>query len=754
LAVSSEVTPLPAEAGPPVSSPTPLAVPEVAEDPAHYLNRELSWIEFNARVLAEASSADVPLFERLKFLGIVFSNLDEFFMVRVAGLQAQTHRTITEIPPDGLTPHEQLQAVSQRVHALVDSAYRMWNDDMLPALRRANIVIVRPEELAPTDLAVLDERFRTDIFPVLTPLAIDPGHPFPHLRNKSINLGIMFARDHEGQEPGFGVIQVPAMLSRLMRVRVDGAVRAFVLLEDVIARHVKEFFPSARLRGTYAFRVTRNWDLEIDEEEGEDLLKTIQAELRRRDRGNAVRIEIGATDGVEASVQRLGRALHIDPALDVYRVNGPLYITDLVGIVGDDERRELRDEPFTPLASPPLREAEDIFAVIRERDVMLHHPYDSFDPVVEFVSRAADDPNVLAIKQTLYRTGGDSPIVKHLARAAENGKQVTAIVELKARFDEASNIQWARTLEQSGAQVIYGLLGLKTHVKALLVVRREKADRLRRYVHIATGNYNQQTARLYTDIALFTANREIGEDVTSLFNLLTGYSAPPRWNRLVVAPLGLHEAILGLINRETANARAGRPARIVAQMNSLVDVDVIDALYAASRAGVEINLHVRGICCLRPGIPGLSDKIHVRALIDRFLEHERVFRFENGGNEEVYIASADWMPRNFHRRVEVLIPILDPAVRERVVSNLDLLFADNTKTWELGVDGTYTKMAPVPGAPLVRAQARLMELARERSRQNDALTRTGRFHILSVPQLPSAEDFRRGKNGKKKKPLM
>ena len=778
--MSTEPTPLPAEAtsfAAPTSSPTPTLSPapsslapphstpsppasaaslappfDAGDDPAHYLNRELSWIEFNGRVLAEAGSADVPLFERLKFLGIFFANLDEFFMVRVAGLQAQTIRTIAEVPPDGLTPHQQLHAISQRVHALFDSAYRAWNAEMIPALLRAGIVIVRPEELAPTDLAILDERFRTDIFPVLTPLAIDPGHPFPHLRNKSINLGIMFSRDHEGQEPGFGVIQVPSMLSRLLRVRMDGAVRAFVLLEDVIARHVKEFFPAARLRGTYAFRVTRNWDLEIDEEEGEDLLQTIQAELRRRDRGNGVRVEIGVGEGVEASVQRLCKALHIDPALDVYRVNGPLHITDLMGIVAEDERREFRDEPFAPQASPPLREADDIFAVIRERDVLLHHPYDSFDPVVEFLSRAADDPNVLAIKQTLYRTGGDSPIVKALARAAENGKQVTAIVELKARFDEASNIQWARTLEQSGAQVIYGLLGLKTHVKALLVVRREKADRLRRYVHLSTGNYNPQTARLYTDVGLLTANREIGEDVTSLFNLLTGYSAPPRWNRLVVAPLGLHEAVLGLIAREAAHARAGRRAQIIAQMNSLVDVDVIDALYSASHAGVEIKLAVRGICCLRPGIPGLSDRIHVRALIDRFLEHERAFRFANGGAEEVYISSADWMPRNFHRRVEVLIPILDPAVRERVIFNLDLLFTDNTKTWELGGDGSYTRMVPAPGAPLVRVQARLMELARERSRQNDALSRTGRFHILSVPQLP-VEELRRTRTGKKKKHL-
>ncbi len=761
--MSNDLPPL-AEPGtpppPPVSIPSPLSSGPVSSgspssvlfdpgDPAHYLNRELSWLEFNARVLSEAASTEVPLFERLKFLGIFFSNLDEFFMVRVAGLQAQILRTITEQPPDGLLPHEQLVAISARVHALVDNAYKLWNSEIIPGLKRAGIVIVRPEELAPPDLAALDERFRTDIFPVLTPLAIDPGHPFPHLRNKTINLGIMFSREHDGQEPGFGVIQVPAMLSRLMRVRLEGTQRAFVLLEDVIARHVKDFFPSARLRGTYAFRVTRNWDLEIDEEEGEDLLQTIQAELRRRDRGNAVRVEIGIGEGVDASVQRLCKAIHVDHTLAVYRVQGPLYITDLIGIVADDERRELRDEPFAPQVTPPLREAEDIFAVIRERDVLLHHPYDSFDPVVEFVSRAADDPNVLAIKQTLYRTGGDSPIVRALARAAESGKQVTAIVELKARFDEASNIQWARTLEQSGAQVIYGLLGLKTHVKALLVVRREKADRLRRYVHLSTGNYNPQTARIYTDLGLFTANREIGEDVTSLFNLLTGYSAPSKWNRLVVAPLGLHEAVLGLIARETAHARAGKKGQIIAQMNSLVDVDVIDALYAASEAGVDIRLAIRGICCLRPGIPGLSDRIQVRAIIDRFLEHERVFRFHNGGAEEVYVSSADWMPRNFHRRVEVLIPILDPAVRDRIVSVIDLLFTDSVKTWELGRDGSYTKLFPTPGATPVRAQARFMELARERAKQSDPLARSGRFHILHVPQ-GVVEESRRVKKGKKK----
>ncbi len=750
-AVTIDTTPIPeapiALLPPPSSSAAPVSLSYETGDPALYLNRELSWLEFNARVLAEAGSPDVPLYERLKFLAIFFSNLDEFFMVRVAGLQAQTLRTVTEVPPDGLTPHEQLVAISQRAHVLVESAYKLYAAEVIPSLRRAGIVIVRPDELSPPELSLLDDRFRTDVFPVLTPIAIDPGHPFPHLRNKSINLGIMFSREHEGQEPGFGVIQVPAMLPRLMRVKVEGASRAFVLLEDIIARHTNEFFPAARVRGTYPFRVTRNWDLEIDEEEGEDLLQTIQAELRRRDRGNAVRVEVGLGSGASASVQRLCRALGLDVTLDVYRVSGPLHIPDLSGIVSDEERREMRDEAFSPQVPPPLKEAEDIFAVLRERDVIMHHPYDSFDPVIELISRAADDPQVLAIKQTLYRTGRDSPIVKALARAAENGKQVTAIVELKARFDEASNIEWARTLEQSGAQVIYGLLGLKTHVKALLVLRREK-DKLRRYAHLSTGNYNPVTARLYTDVSLLTANREIGEDVTSLFNLLTGYSAPPRWNRLVVAPLGLHEAVLGLIAREAGHARAGKKAEIVAQMNSLVDVDVIDALYAASQAGVDVRLMVRGICCLRPGIPGLSERIQVRAIIDRFLEHERVFRFENAGSREIYFSSADWMPRNFHRRVEILVPLLDPQIAQRMDDILKLLFSDNTKMWELAADGSYQRVTSQQGLQ-IRAQAKFIERARERTKSDPH--RQGRFHILQLPTTEPTDEGRKLKNGKKKK---
>jgi len=717
-------------------------------DPAQYLNRELAWIEFNARVLAEAEREDVPLIERLKFLGIFASNFDEFFMVRVAGLKAQRERT-ADVPPDGLTAVEQLAAITGRAHALVDRAYRAWNVGLRPALKRAGIVLVHPSELDPLEVAALDERFRAEVFPVLTPLAIDPGHPFPHLRNKNINLGIMFSREHEGEEPGFGVIQVPAMLPRLMPVRVEGAERGYVLLEDVIARHVASFFQAHRLRGVYPFRVTRNWDLEIDEEEGEDLLQTIQAELRRRDRGNAVRLEIGIGEVVENSINRLCKALGIDRDQDVYRVSGPLYFADLSALVSDLERRDLRDDRFVPVVPPILRDVDDMFAVIRERDVMLHHPYDSFATVVEFLDRAADDPHVLAIKQTLYRAGGDSPIVRALARAAENGKQVTAIVELKARFDEASNIRWAHTLEQSGVQVIYGLLGLKTHAKALLVVRKER-DKLRRYVHVSTGNYNLSTARQYTDIGLLTANPEIGEDVTSLFNLLTGYSAPPRWNRLVVAPLGLHESVLGLIAREAAHARAGRPASIRAQMNALVDVDVIDALYGASEAGVDIDLRVRGVCCLRPGIPHLSSRIRVRATLDRYLEHVRLSRFENGGAEEMYMSSADWMPRNFHRRVEIMTPILDPKVKDRLRDILDLTFADDAKSWELGSDGLYEKLKLAdPGRPQ-RAQQRFIEIARERFKAAEVTANSGRFHVIG-PTNEEERRARRVKDGKKKR---
>ncbi|WXB14506.1 polyphosphate kinase 1 [Pendulispora albinea] len=701
--------------------------------PYLYLNRELSWLEFNARVLAEAENEAVPLLERLKFHAIFASNLDEFFMVRVAGLKQQLTGEVGELPPDGMTPSEQLAAISARVHALVAQQSIALETQLLPRLAEQGTLIITPEQLSAEQLAQLDGMFHNEIFPILTPIAVDPGHPFPHLRNKSLNLGIMFARE-EGHESGFGVVQVPMMLPRLIEVGgvrlSDGtlAKHAFVLVEALIARHVGTIFPGVRPKGVYVFRVTRNFDLEIDEEEADDLLQTIQQELRRRERGNAVRLEV-AGEPTQASLTKLIKALKLDPERDVYRATGMLNVADLMRIVSRDERRELRDESFAGYVAPPLRDAEDLFAVLREGDIVLQHPYDSYDTIVDFITRAADDPDVLAIKQTLYRAGGDSPIIKALMRAAEAGKQVTAIVELKARFDEESNIVWARTLEQAGVNVVYGLLGLKTHAKCLLVVRREKG-KLRRYVHLATGNYNPTTARMYTDISLFTSKPHIGEDASSLFNLLTGYSAPPKWNSFIVAPLGLHEAVLGLIQRETEHARAGRPARIIAKMNALVDEDVIEALYRASQAGVSITLLVRGICCLRPGVARVSDTIEVRAIVDRFLEHGRILYFANGGKEEVFIASADWMPRNFHRRVEVMVPIEDAAMRMRLIEVLHVQCADNVKSWFLRSDGSYARVAPpAAGQAAVRAQQRFMELARDRVKASEVAGRPSRFHL-------------------------
>jgi polyphosphate kinase len=716
--------------------PVVAVAPSIAEGPdlrSHdlYLNRELSWLEFNARVLAEAESESVPLLERLKFHAIVWSNLDEFFMVRVAGLKQQLTGEVDEMGPDGMTVSEQLAAIARRVHDL-SNAQAQSLAVLLPKLAEAGIVFVKPAALSADALADLDTRFRNEVFPILTPIAIDPGHPFPQVRNKSLNLAVMFTRDGT-LEHGFGVVQVPSMLPRLLPVTGaktpsgQPAVRAYVLLEDLVARHVSTIFPGVRVDGLYVFRVTRNFDIEVDEEEADDLLQSIQQELRRRERGNAVRLEV-AGDPPAGSLAKLVKAFKLDPERDVYSVTGILNLADLMSITRH-EARALRDEPFMPHAVPPLRDADDVFAVVREQDVLLHHPYESFDAVVDLIARAADDPDVLAIKQTLYRAGGDSPIVKALVRAAESGKQVTAIVELKARFDEESNIVWARMLEQAGAHVVYGLLGLKTHAKCLLIVRREKG-KLRRYVHLSTGNYNPTTARLYTDYSLFTARPDVCEDVSSLFNLLTGYSAPPRWNKLIVAPLGLHEAVMALVAREAEHARAGRPARIIAKMNQLVDADVIEALYRASQAGVPITLLVRGICCLRPGVPRVSETIEVRALVDRFLEHGRVFQFANGGKDEVYVGSADWMPRNFHRRVEAMLAVDDPIIRSRLIEIMQLQLADNAKSWLLKADGSYERVQAKPGAPVVRCQARFIEMTRDRVKAAEIAVTGGRFHLL------------------------
>jgi polyphosphate kinase len=555
--------------------------------------------------------------------------------------------------------------------------------------------------------------FGTHVFPALTPLAVDPGHPFPHLRNKSLNIAVLLrkegARRRSQRETSLAVVQVPSVLGRLVPLPAAQG-RAYVLLETLIAANVGDLFPGYVVKQTAAFRVTRNWDLMVDEEESEDLLSTIQDELRRRDRGAAVRLEIDAAAPADI-LRKLTSVLHLD-ASDIYAIDGPLQLSDLTALTDADPRPELRVEPLVPAIPQWLRECDSIFDVVGKKDVLLHHPYESFDSVLRFIEEAAADPAVLAIKQTLYRTSGDSPIVGALYRAAENGKQVTVLVEIKARFDEANNIAWARRLEENGVHVVYGLIGLKTHCKAALVVRREGSG-IRRFVHLGTGNYNPITARQYTDLSLLTARPEIADDVTALFNMLTGYAEPPQWKRLGMAPFGLQDHVLNLIARETERAKNGEPARIVAKMNALVDPAVIRALYAASQAGVDIDLLVRGICCLRPGVEGVSDRIRVTSIVDRFLEHSRVFAFGVGDRTEVWLSSADWMPRNFVRRVEIMVPVEDSALRARLLDEvLGLALADNIKARRLQVDGTYVQMTPRGNQPALRSQMALLDAAR------------------------------------------
>ncbi|MBI5516130.1 MAG: polyphosphate kinase 1 [Deltaproteobacteria bacterium] len=684
-------------------------------DPKLFLNRELSWLEFNQRVLDEASDPSVPLLERVKFLSIISTNLDEFFMIRVAGLKHQRGgEELLEPTADGLSPGQQLEAICARAQRMVRDKYALFRDQVRPALVAAGIHLAPPSQWSPETTAWLEDYFVREIFPVLTPMVVDPGHPFPHLRNKSLNLAVTFESDREEGGIEMGVVQVPSISPRLVAVRCATQGKVYAFLEDLLARNMSRLFPGVKILGVSAFRVTRNWDLEIDEEEAEDLLVTIQQELRRRDRGSAVRLEVAAA--MEDRMRELlCHVLRLEPS-DVYAVDGPLHFGDLMAITGDNDRRELKDEPFTPQVVPPFRDAEDPFALIAERDVLLQHPYESYESVVDFVSRAAADPKVLAIKITLYRAGTNSPFVKALAHAAENGKQVTALVELKARFEEEANIVWARALEESGVHVVYGLLGLKTHAKVCLVVRRE-ATGLRRYVHLGTGNYNPSTARVYTDLSYFSARADLGEDVSALFNLLTGYCEPEVWRVLSVAPINLRESLTRMIHRERDHARAGRPAGIIAKLNALVDREVIEALYSASQAGVKIDLIVRGICCLRPGVPGVSETIRVVSIVDRYLEHARVFAVENGGAREVYMSSADWMPRNLERRVEVLIPIAEPKMatwlRDEV---LRTMLADTVKARVMRPDGSYERRAPVPGEAPVRSQQRFMDLARERAR--------------------------------------
>ena len=686
--------------------------------PEYYENRELSWLKFDARVLNEAKDKSIPLLERLKFVSITSSNLDEFFMVRVASLKDMVHADYRKRDIAGMTASEQLDRINTATRKLVESQYNTYNRSLVPLMAANGIhIIEKYEELTAEQAAYVDRYFEEDVYPVLTPMAVDASRPFPLIRNKTLNIAALLSSKKDEKHKDaveFATVQVPGVLPRLVPIPADtsensGEVegRTFILLEQIIEKNIDKLFLNYHVLCAHPYRVMRNADLPIDEDEAADLLKEIQKQLKKRQWGEVIRLE------VEASVdKKLLRFLKDELKVaeeDIFQISGPIDLTFLMKMYGLSGCDSLRYEPYKPQRVPEIEPGEDIFEAIRVGDILLHHPYETFDPVVDFIRQAASDPDVLAIKQTLYRVSGNSPIIASLAQAAENGKQVSVLVELKARFDEENNIVWAKKLEQAGCHVIYGLVGLKTHSKIALVVRREE-DGIRRYVHLGTGNYNDSTAKLYTDCGIFTCNEAIGEDATAVFNMLSGYSEPLSWNELVLAPIWLRTRFMRLIARETKHAREGKPARIVAKMNSLCDEGIIAALYEASAAGVEIELIVRGICCLKVGIPGISENIHVRSIVGNFLEHSRIFFFLNDGEEELYMGSADWMPRNLDRRVEILFPMLDDTLKDKVKHILDVELADNTKAHVLKPDGEYEKIDR-RGKVLVNSQKQFCEEA-------------------------------------------
>lgn len=689
--------------------PDPAGVAEpptsgAAAQPSLLINRELSWLEFNSRVLHEAEDERTPLLERLKFLAIFSTNLDEFYMVRVAALRRQVAAGVHQATPDGLTPQLQLEEIDARVRAQLERHRRCLHEVLLPALEREGIRLVTMADVTAEERAVLDAYFEAEVFPVLTPLAVDPGHPFPYISNLSLSLAVQ-VRDDAHEDEHFARVKVPRSLPRWVPV---GRPSTFVPLEQLIGAHLPRLFPGMRVLGWHMFRITRNSDLELSAaDEPEDLLAMIEEQIFQRRFGEVVRLEVQT--GMPPQVQALLLAElreAMDPTVatlgerDVFETGPLLELGDLMALASL-EVPELRDTPFAPVTPPEVRDAErSIFDIIRERDLLVHHPFESFGTTVEkFFDTAAEDENVLAIKLTLYRTSGDTAIVRALTEAAQRGKQVAVLVELQARFDEINNINWARTLESYGVHVAYGLPGLKTHAKTALVVRRE-ADGIRRYVHIGTGNYNSRTARLYTDFGLLTCHPEVGADVSEVFNLLTGFSRQREYRQLFVAPATMADRFLGLIEREAGHARAGRPARIVAKMNALQSPAMIHALYEASQAGVDIDLIVRGICCLRPGVPGVSDRIRVVSVIGRFLEHSRLYFFQNGGQPQYFIGSADWMPRNLERRVEVITPVLDQGLHHRLASLLAVYLSDDRQAWDLRPDGSYVQRTPASDADL------------------------------------------------------
>ena len=717
---------------------TPPQPSERFSDPRNFINRELSWLEFNRRVLEEAQDPTQPLIERVKFLTIFSSNLDEFFEIRVAGIKQQIESETSDVGPDGLSPTETFNSIRRVVSEMVATQYALWNNELLPQLAENGIRVREVSQLSAKRAAWAHRYFQQEVFPMLTPLAVDASHPFPQLLNKSHNLFVR-AKAQRGGEPLHAIVQVPRVVPRLIAMPRKEANEPwdYIYLASLIKQHISELFPGLILEGVHPFRVTRNSDLYIDEEEAENLLRTIEQELRRSSRGDAVRLE------VEADCPRDFRDLLLEffdlTEADVYKADGPLSMTHLMPLITNDAFANLKDRPFQPGRDPALPPHADIFEVLRRQDVLLHHPYDSFDPIVDLIEEAAQDPQVLALKITLYRTSGDSPIVEALIEAANAGKQVTAIVELRARFDEAVNIQWARRLEEAGAHVIYGVVGLKTHCKALLIVRRD-ADRLRHYVHLGTGNYHPRTARIYTDFSFLTTEPQLTDEVAIVFNTLTGLSGYPGLKKLMVAPFDLKQRLIGLIQRERDHALAGKPARIIAKLNSLVDQEIIEKLYQASCADVTIDLIVRGICCLRPKIPDLSENIRVISIVGRFLEHSRIYYFSNDGQPNLFLSSADWMPRNFLRRVELAFPVENPALRDNLINEvLPRFLNDRVKSRELQPDGSYRRLKPEGPETRAQAQWHFRERSRERAKKLGRKKTPPADKLIPITVVPPAQ---------------
>ncbi len=703
-----------------------------------YFNRELSWLAFNRRVLEQAFNEDYPVLERVKFLAFVSSNLDEFFEIRVAGLLQQIESGIVEKGLDGLGPKEQLRRIHSIANRLVSDQYSCWSDLLVPALAEKGVHFKQPAALSRSEHRWIRNYFEDEVYPVLTPLAVDPAHPFPQLVNKALNILVLLDNPETvGEEALMAIIPVPRILPRVVEIRNRKSPRrnyqAFIFLSDIVRMHAHQLFPGYRIRSANPIRVTRNSDLYFDEEEVENLLQKIEEELYKLRRGAAVRLEIRENID-EGVLKKFLEAITLKQE-NVFRMDGPLNMVRLMSVYDMIDRDELKFPPFQPFVPPNLHHCESIFEEINRKDIFLHHPFDSFQPVVDFLNQAARDPQVFAIKQTLYRTSGDSPIVNALMDASADGKQVTALVEVKARFDEANNIQWARQLEEAGVHVVYGLVGLKTHCKCSLVVRRE-ATGLKRYAHLGTGNYNPKTARLYTDISFFTAKVSYTTEVADLFNTLTGFAREPEFKKLLVAPFNLHSSIQKYILREARNARTGKPARIIAKCNSLIDRETIDNLYKASQAGVQIDLIIRGICGLVPGVKGLSENIRVRSLLGRYLEHSRIFYFENGkGRPDILMGSADWMPRNFFRRIEAIFPIEENTMREQVVDLLHTYLRDNLDAKVLRANGAYTQPSKAKDDPF-SAQKHFRAQADRRRREVEARLREEKADASSLQVSP------------------